>query len=169
MNELLIRKANKDDAKNIIDYFNKVGGESDNLLFGKDGFKNMSIQAQENIIENINNSYNNIMLLGIINNQIVSIGFLQGFNKERLKHRVNLAISVSKKYWGIKIGEKMVSSLIKFAKDINISVIELQVRVDNDRGIKLYEKLGFENIGIYKKFFCINNIYYDALLMNLYL
>lgn len=132
---MLIRKANKEDVKNIIEYFNIVGGESNNLLFGKDEFKNMSIESQEKIIENINNSKNNVMLVAILNSEIVSIGFLQGFTKERIKHRANLAISVSKNYWGQKIGEKMI-----FAKQYNIKIIELQVKNDNIRAIKLYKK-----------------------------
>lgn len=166
---MLIRKANKEDAKNIIDYFNVVVGESNNLLFGKDEFKNMPVESQEKMIENINNSKSDVILVGIIDNKIISVGFLQSFAKERIKHRANLAISVSKDYWGQKIGEKMVTALIDFAKKSNIKVIELQVKSDNTRGIKLYEKLGFEEIGVYKKFFYINEIYYDAILMNLYL
>jgi len=35
--------------------------------------------------------------------------------------------------------------------------------------IKLYEKLGFEKIGLYKNFFKIDGNYYDEILMNLYL
>ena len=166
---MIIRKATKEDTKNIINYFNKVGGESDNLLFGKDEFKNMPIDIYEKIIENINNSKNDIMLLAVIDGNIVSVGFLQGLKKERLSHRASLAISVSKKYWGQGIGKAMINYLIDFARQANIKVIELQVRCDNERGIRLYENLGFEKIGTYKKYFCINNLYYDAFLMNLYL
>ena len=99
---MLIRKANKEDAKNIIDYFNVVVGESNNLLFGKDEFKNMPVESQEKMIENINNSKSDVILVGIIDNKIISVGFLQSFAKERIKHRANLAISVSKDYWGKK-------------------------------------------------------------------
>lgn len=33
---LFIQKAEKNDGKAIVEYLNIVGGESDNLLFGKD-------------------------------------------------------------------------------------------------------------------------------------
>ena len=35
---LLLREAVPDDAPRVLAYLNRVGGESDNLLFGKDGF-----------------------------------------------------------------------------------------------------------------------------------
>lgn len=36
---LILRKPIVDDAKGIIEYFNIVGGESENLLFGKGEFR----------------------------------------------------------------------------------------------------------------------------------
>ena len=45
---LQMGRANKSDAKQIIEYLNIVGGESDNLLFGFNGF-HMSIETEENI------------------------------------------------------------------------------------------------------------------------
>ena len=35
---LLLREAQGTDAGVVLAYLNRVGGESDNLLFGKDGF-----------------------------------------------------------------------------------------------------------------------------------
>lgn len=35
--KLIIRKARKEDSKALIDYTKIVGGESDNLTFGKEG------------------------------------------------------------------------------------------------------------------------------------
>ena len=37
---LILRKANGNDAEKMIEYLNTVGGESDNLLFGKNEFFN---------------------------------------------------------------------------------------------------------------------------------
>lgn len=61
------------------------------------------------------------------------------------------------------------SSLINFAKEIQIEVINLEVFSNNIRGIKLYEKFGFEHIGEFKKFAKINGEFVDAKLMKLYL
>lgn len=36
--EFIIDKAKKEDAKDIIEYLNIIGGENENLLFGANGF-----------------------------------------------------------------------------------------------------------------------------------
>lgn len=51
--ELVIREAKKKDAGKIIDYVNKVAGETDYLTFGKGEFS-MTEEAEGNFIENIN-------------------------------------------------------------------------------------------------------------------
>ena len=60
--------------------------------------------------------------------------------------------------------------LIEFAKmNGRTEIIHLGVKADNVNAIKLYKNMGFEEIGVYKKFFKINGLYYDEILMNLYL
>ena len=69
---LTIRKASPSDAKYIVEYLNIVGGESDNLLFGKNEF-HLSEQDEAKYIDNMNSSENSIMIIGIIDNIIVSV------------------------------------------------------------------------------------------------
>ena len=89
--------------------------------------------------------------------------------RERARHRASLSVTVRKKYWHRGIGTQMVSRLIEHARQGGISVIELEVRSDNVSAISLCQKMGFERIGVYPKFFRINGRDYDADLMNLYL
>ncbi|MEN8904461.1 MAG: GNAT family protein [Clostridiales bacterium] len=168
MEDLLIREAIPEDAENILAYLNKIGGESNNLLFGKNEFK-ISIDEEKEIIESKHNSKTNLMLIAILDKKIVSTSTLMGFNKKRIAHRGRIAISVQKEYWNKGIGTKMMTRIIEYAKKVGIIVIELEVKTDNINVITLYEKLGFVKIGIYKKYFKINNKYFDSYLMNLYL
>lgn len=169
MSELIIRRAAPEDAENLLSFLNRIGGESDNLLFGKDGFKNFSVDKEASFIKSFKDSENSVMLLGEQNNEIVAVGSLAGFSRERIAHRADLSVSVEKKFWGQKIGRRMLEALIDFAKGSELEVIELQVKCDNERAVALYEDVGFEKIGIYKKFFKFGSSYADAYLMNLYL
>lgn len=170
MSELTIRKATTDDAENILKYLNQIGGESDNLLFGENGFSGTSIEKEAEFIEAINKSDRNVMLIGLMEEEIVAIGSLQGFSRKRVEHRGSIAITVKKKYWHQGIGTKMMNELISIGKNIaGMTVFQLEVKADNENAIKLYEKLGFKQIGIYEKFFKIDDTYYDSYLMNLYL
>lgn len=47
--ELILRKATVDDANDIIEYLNTVGGESNNLLFGEGEFK-LTIEQEKTYI-----------------------------------------------------------------------------------------------------------------------
>ncbi|MDD5731575.1 MAG: GNAT family N-acetyltransferase [Patescibacteria group bacterium] len=51
-----------------------------------------------------------------------------------------------KAYWGKGHGAKAVQSLLKKAKRLSISKIYLEVRPDNLRAIRAYEKCGFKKI-----------------------
>ena len=48
---------------------------------------------------------------------------------------------------------------------MKIGVIELEVISDNARGINLYHKMGFVDIGIYKDYFFVNGVFKDAVVM----
>lgn len=73
-------------------------------------------------------------------------------------------IVVKKIFRGKGIGNKLLIELIKIAKNRNKKEIILEVNDQNLVAIKLYEKNGFKNIGIRKKYY--NNTH-DANIMSL--
>lgn len=167
--ELLIEKAVQKDADKLIAYLNTVGGESDNLLIGENEFP-MNVEQEENFISKINSSECSALFVGKIKNDITCVGSIQSPDKARISHQSDIAVSVKKAYWNMGIGTELLKTLIEFAKRTNkIEIIHLGVKSDNDNAIELYTKMGFIKIGLYEKFFKINGIYYDEILMNLYL
>ena len=102
-------------------------------------------------------------------NKIVGICSIEGINKIRIKHRVDMAITVLKNYWGNKIGEKLIDYAIDYCKSNSIKKIELTVRIDNERALKLYKKFGFEIEGEIKNFIYLNGNYYNCYYMGLLL
>lgn len=165
----IIRKAVKEDAENIIIYLNKIGGESDFLTFGENQFK-VSLEAEQEFIESANTSNNSIMIVAIIDDEIVSVGSISSTKKERTKHNGILGISIRKQHWGIGLGSEVMEYLISWAKSNGITKrIELLVREDNKIAIKLYEKYGFEREGLLKGDMFVNDVYYNTIMMGLYI
>lgn len=80
--QLILRKATVDDAKDIIEYLNTVGGESNNLLFGEGEFK-CTIEQERTYIENFNNDKNSLLLLGVIDNRIVSVSQISSVRTDK--------------------------------------------------------------------------------------
>lgn len=164
---LQIEKAVKEDAQQIIDYLNIIGGESDNLLFGANEFV-MSLEAEENYIESVNQSDASALFVGKIEDEIICVGSVMASTRNRIAHHSELAISVKKKYWGMGVATHLMQTMIDYAKNSEITeIIHLGVRSDNEMAINLYKKMGFEEYGRFEKFFKINGAYYDEVLMNL--
>lgn len=68
------------------------------------------------------------------------------------------------------LGIEIMDYLIDWAKSNGLTKkINLLVREDNIRGIKLYEKFEFEKEGLLKKDICVNGIYYNTIAMGLYI
>ncbi|WP_195947622.1 GNAT family N-acetyltransferase [Paraclostridium bifermentans] len=165
----ILRSPIKEDAQAMIDYLNIIGGESDFITFGKNEFS-MSVEAEQDYIERVNNMNNSKNVLIIIEDEIVGIASITSVQKERMKHNGTLGISLRKKYWGIGLGSEIMAYLIDWAKSNKITKkINLLVREDNIRGVKLYEKFGFEKEGLLKKDMYVNGVYYNTIAMGLYI
>ncbi len=164
---LVIKEAQPSDALAVINYLNIVGGESDNLLFGKNGFS-MSVEEEKKILKSWNDDPNCIMLLGFIDDEIVSSALIRNVNRERIAHNGEVAISVLRAYWHQGIGSKMLQALIDFAHESpNLMQLRLGVRASNTNAIALYEKHGFLNVGRHRNYFLLNGQYDDEILMDL--
>lgn len=165
----ILRSPIKEDAQAMIDYLNIIGGESDFITFGKNEFS-MNVEAEQDYIERINSMDNSKNILIIIEDEIVGIASITSVQKERMKHNGTLGISIRKKYWSIGLGSEIMAYLIDWAKSNKITKkINLLVREDNIRGVKLYEKFGFEKEGLLKKDICVNGVYYNTIAMGLYI
>lgn len=158
-----IRKANIKDAKELIEYVGKVIEETDFLSFSKEDF-NLSIHDEEMFLENVNN--NGCMLVCEIDGHIIGTAHIEGKNNRR-KHIAVFGISVLKEYWSKGIGSSLIENIIKEAKKMNFTKIELIVRVKNERALNLYKKHGFEIEGEIKNDICINGKYHNSYLMGL--
>lgn len=64
------------------------------------------------------------------------------------------------------IGTKLLNRVISYCEKNNSSMLTLEVRVSNESAVKLYEKLGFENLGVRKNFY--SNPTEDAFIMTKY-
>ena len=166
---LLLREAEEDDGEEVLRFLNRVGGESDNLLFGKDGFS-MPLEQERAFLQSLRAAQRSIMLLGFAEGQLACVSSLSCFDRrERTAHRAEAAVCVRRSFWGRGVGRAAMEALIRFARDRGVEILQLDVRADNDRAISLYRALGFEQVGRYRNFFKIGGEYFDAYSMNLYL
>lgn len=167
--DILITKAMPEDAEELLALLRKIGSETDNLSFGAEGLP-FSVEQERAFIKSLMESTSSVMLLAKKDGKIVGDASFTGNTRERMKHRGEIGISVLKEAWGQGIGRQLMEATIAFAKNTaHAEIISLEVRSDNIRAIRLYEKFGFEKIGTFKGFCKVDGKMIDFDLMNLYL
>lgn len=150
---IVIEKANYKDAEAILQYMRQIGGETDNLTFGSEGFS-CTVEEEADHIKQLENSPDDVMFVAKDNGKIIGDASLSRLPR-RMKHRGELGMAVVQEYWNRSIGNQLMCEIIGFAKENCFEIIELQVRSDNAPAIHLYEKFGFQKIGTHTSFFKI--------------
>ncbi|MEY4994541.1 MAG: tRNA ((37)-N6)-threonylcarbamoyltransferase complex transferase subunit TsaD [Actinomycetota bacterium] len=74
-------------------------------------------------------------------------------------------IAVLDSYRGQGLGKRLLENLVSQAKKLGSEQILLEVRVDNESAIKLYQSFGFERIDVRKRYYQPDDV--DALIMRL--
>ena len=164
--DIIYREATGSDAKALLLHLNTVGGETDNLSYGKDTFL-ISPEKEAKFIDRFSKSKTDVMYVAECDGKIVGNAIVERNRIARYSHRAEITVTVLRDYWGQGIGSRLISMMIDFAKETGVEILYLEARSDNERAIALYKKFAFESIGIYKRFFKIEGKYYDATLMTL--
>lgn len=141
---LLIREANKTDAKHIISYTNQVAWESDYLSFWAWEYSK-TVHDVESIIVQHTEAKNRIYLIADVGWHIAWLLNVNASHKTRLSHIWEFGISVRSRYHWKWIWSLLMQSMIDWAiSTCIIRKINLNVLADNISAVKLYQKFWFE-------------------------
>lgn len=127
----------------------------DTLYSDFDNFWSYNVLKQE--LENKNTTY----IIAKKNNEILGFAGISVCLDEATLNN----IVVKKSYRNRGIGGELLDSLIDLCSDQNMKTLTLEVDSQNEPAIHLYEKFGFKNLGIRKKYY--NNTR-DAFIMTKY-
>ncbi len=164
-NNLIIRTPVISDAANILEYLRIIGGETDYLTFGTEGHPN-TIEQEAEYITTINEENNKIMLLALLGEEIIAVGSLSGSIRPRLKHTLELGISVKQAYWHQGVATSLLEALIHKARTYkHVQQITLHVVTKNTHALHLYEKFGFVRQGVFPNQIHAGNQYFDSVFM----
>ncbi len=163
---IVFKELDGQDAEEVLNYLNKVGGETDFLTFGKEGIP-YTIEQEKVVLRNMKETERNYMIGGYINKNLVTIGSITSSSRNRLKHKADIGISVLKAYWNIGVGSQMMDCLITLCKENNFRKVDLLVYENNEKAIKLYEKFGFIKEGLLSRDVFIEGTFYSSYHMGL--
>lgn len=76
-----------------------------------------------------------------------------------------MTIGVASSYQGLGLGRHLLHTLLEHERGRRTQQLFLEVRVDNERAIRMYEQAGFERLGLRRGYYQPENV--DALTMRL--
>ncbi len=161
----VIERARAEDAAELLDYLKIVGGETDNLSFDAEGVP-FGLEAEQAYLRAQYESADNVQYLAKVDGEIIGVASLNR-KPRRMSHRGELGISLKKAWWGCGAASALMEAILAFAKENGFEQLNLEVRSDNARAIRLYEKFGFRKLCTFPDFFKLNGEYIDFDLMNL--
>ena len=166
---LTIREGDPEDARAILAYVEAVSGESDFLSFGPGEFC-LSEEDERSFLQRCRESENGIFLIGLVDGTVVSALTFQAGRRSRTRHSGEFGLSVRKAHWGLRVGAAMLDALIEWARETGVvTKINLRVRTDNRRAIRLYESKGFSVEGTIRQDIRVDGTYFDHHTMGLVL
>jgi len=164
---LLIREVAEADAPALLRYVERISGESEYLSFGPGEF-DFTQADEEAFIRNCRAADNQLFMLGTIEDETVALLSFVGGHRSRIRHAGEFSLSVRKPYWGLGIGSLMIDALLDWARGTGVvTKVNLRVRADNERAIRLYERKGFLREGTVRRAILLEGAYYDHLWMGL--
>ena len=160
MNDFIIENVRPEDAAAILEYLKAVGGETDNLNMGAEGLPT-TVENEEAFLRSMIGSPDGVMYTAKEDGEIIGIAHVSRL-KRRMSHRASIGVSVRRCAWHRGVGTALMDKLVAFSRNNGIEQLELEVRSDNERSIRLYEKFGFQKIGTIPAFLKVNGETFDC-------
>ena len=87
----------------------------------------------------------------------------------RACHRGEFGISLKRAWWGCGASSALTEAILAFARENGFAQLDLEVRSDNARAIRLYERYGFRKLCTFPAFFRIGgrDIDFDLMVLPL--
>ncbi|HOQ08844.1 MAG TPA: GNAT family protein [Syntrophomonadaceae bacterium] len=161
-----VRPASPEDAVSWLQYLRQVGDETDFLAFCSEQVTLTTHEARR-YLDYVSRRHDNLFLLAADTTRIIgSLNFQRG-RWPFTRHQGEFGISVLAEFWGYGLARRMMEIMMQWARSNDIKKINLKVRTDNIRAIKLYQSMGFAIEGTIEREFFRPGVFYSAYHMGL--
>ena len=166
----LLRLAEESDAEMLLEYLKVTSGETSYMIREPEEVRT-SVEEEVEFIRKNREDPRALMLLAFVDGKHAgSCSFGGTSERNRMRHRCTVGISLYRDFWGQGIGTALMNEILSGAKTAGFEQAELDVVSTNAKAVGLYKKLGFEITGtIPRAFKYRNGTYADFLFMVKYL
>lgn len=161
----MIREVQESDAENFLSLCKHLDEESKFMML-EPGERKTTVAQQKTRIQNILSQDNQTIFLAEENGMLAGYLAALGESYERNKHTAYLVIGILERFTGRGLGTALFETLDAWAKEHHLHRLELTVMVHNQRGVALYQKMGFEIEGIKRDSLFVDGSYVDEYYMS---
>jgi RimJ/RimL family protein N-acetyltransferase len=157
-----LRSAVPSDAEAMLNHLRTTHREAyRNLNQPPTYWNGFSAEAEEKILADFESSPSKLMLVAVVDGAIVGGLGMVGMQGDFIKHNASLGMSIQQRFCNTGLGTEMIKHALEVGQKVGFSRVSLTVRTHNISGIALYEKVGFQKIGLLKEAALIDGQYMD--------
>ena len=143
--EAVLRSPSASDGTQMLEVLKRLSAETDFLLRYPEEWT-VTAEQEAGYLEGLNRSQNDLMIVCTVDGEIAGNSQISFFPGLKTRHRAVLSIGLLERFWGLGIGTAMFEEMEKAARERGILQLELDYIEGNERGRRLYEKLGFHTV-----------------------
>ena len=154
----------------MLEYLRTLFGESyRNMNLPANHWDNFPIEEEAKIIADFEKAPDKFMISAFDGTRIVGNLGLFSMPSPFMKYTARLGMGLVKEFHRQGLGTHLMKYALDSARHSGLHRVELSVRTYNLEGIALYEKSGFQRVGLLKNVVYIDGAYHDEFLYELLL
>lgn len=166
--QCILRSPGEGDAEAMLAYLRQVSGETHFMIRYPEEAEAMTLEGEKAFLtRQAAADARSMMINAVVDGRIVgNVGLNPVADRIKLRHRASLGIAIVKDFWGMGLGTLLMEEALRETAKLGFYQVELGVYEDNERAIRLYEKLGFARWGVTKNAFRLKEgVMIDEILM----
>lgn len=161
---MFIREINVDDAEKFATLMKEVEASSDFMLM-EPGERQTTPLQQEKALQSIAQTSHSTILVAEEEGKLIGYLIVIGGDVKRKKHSAYVVVGILKAHRGKGVGTALFQNLDHWARAHKIMRLELTTVTQNQAGVALYRKSGFEIEGTKRNSLIIGGKPYDEYYM----
>lgn len=162
---LKIREIKPEDAERFVGLMKQVESEAEFMLM-EAGERKITPEQQLKQLEQMQKTSHSTIFVAEDGGDLIGYLVVVGGTAIRKKHSAYLVIGILREYRGKGVGTRLFQRMEEWAVTHGISRLELSVVTENEAGISLYKKMGFEIEGTKRNSLKINDTFFNEFYMS---
>lgn len=159
-----LRRIQEEDAQRFLTLCRQLDDETHFMLL-EPGERTTTVDQQRERIRRVLAQANQTILVAEADGELV--GYISGMGGDYRRNwrTVHIVIGILQRYSGQGIGKRMFMALEEWAVQQGMHRLELTVMTHNQRGIALYQRMGFQVEGVKRDDLFVDGGYIDQYMM----